>query len=189
MHRIWHTFGAVLMSLPLPVGADSPQGSANASIRGDLVFDGGTPSSEKQMNDFQSALQQHAGKVVWLELSLLNSDPSANNRYKVEARPGGQPASPDQDAVITCGSTGTLGLIDTMDVEYNVLFHRPSDYHGPTRLHIGDRRTYPKHSLKCSADGYMDAEETALLLRGHFVVEVSAIPTAIEYQLFPIHID
>ena len=144
-----------------------------------LIFDGGTPDSIAAAEGFQNSLDQFDGQVVWLTLELLNDAPEPANTYTV-SRPG-----TDGDFPV-CGSGGIIGLIDTMQTGLEVSFNNPSDFHAPTVVYIGDRRNYPMHSAKCDDFGYLDKEQTTLRLRGHFVVEVSGVPTGIEYTLLPI---
>ncbi|MEP3783200.1 MULTISPECIES: hypothetical protein [Paracoccaceae] len=140
-------------------------------------------------------LSHHDGKVVWLELEMLQSDLANSLGYSIEvvsldALDKQSSLFSGSSSKIVCGNVenGYVGLVPNARSSYLVSLTSPSDFHSPTEIHIGDRVRFPFHSVYCDDQGVGDLSATKLVLRGHFVVASVAIPTAQTTYLFPIHI-
>lgn len=128
---------------------------------------------------FFKQLESNAGKVVQLTLEIIPNQQSDDLGYSL---------SPERDAsqsgMIVCGD-GNYGLIDNQNSGFELSFNHPENKHSPTKINIGDRRSFPFQTVYCGIEDYTSAAFTSLKVSGEFVVFFAEIPTANQIVLFP----
>lgn len=136
-------------------------------------------SNSNTADNFFNELEDNAGKVVKLDLELIPNQGAEDLGYALYAE--GMATKEDQ---IICGS-GNYGLIDNLTTNFELSFTHPENFHSPSTINIGDRRTFPFQSVYCGMENYTSQTYTSLKLSGTFVVFVAQIPTANQIVLFP----
>lgn len=138
-----------------------------------------TDSKAKTADAFFIQLENNAGKVIELDLTIIPNQEADNLGYALHAE--GMAAKKDQ---IICGD-GNYGLIDNQTTNFELSFNHTLNSHSPTRINIGDRRIFPFQTVYCGIENYTSLTYTGLKISGTFVVFVAQIPTANQIVLFP----
>lgn len=161
------------------------------------ILDFSSPD-EASANALFEKLHANSGKAVQLSLKIIPHQPTppANKVVKTSAASlsDGQAGyvlkerKPDfiseNSTSIVCGF-GKFGGVDNFGTDYELTFNHPSNFHSPTTIIMGNRQSYPFHSIICGVEDYTKQEFTHLHIKGAFVVMIATIPTAQEITLFP----
>ncbi|PCJ92222.1 MAG: hypothetical protein COA52_07715 [Hyphomicrobiales bacterium] len=165
------------------------------------VLDFSSPD-EAAANTFFEKLHANSGKAIWLNLEIIPHQPfspliktenegSKKNVARIldgqsgyVLREKARDSMPRNRGDIVCGS-GKFGGVDNYDQDFELTFNHPIHFHSPTTIIIGNRQSYPFHSIICGVEDYTRQELTHLHIKGAFVVMSATIPTAQEITLFP----
>ncbi len=137
--------------------------------------------SSDEADKFMRALEANTGKVIELKLEIIPTQDKDSLGYSLVTDQ--TPLNHDSDeSKIKCGN-GMYGIIENYSYNVKASFNHTSNYHNPTSIHLGNRAKFPKISVRCGS--HTDKTYTHLYISGHFVVDSTEIPTAIEKVLFP----
>ena len=143
---------------------------------------------------FYRFLDANRGRAVALSLTLTPRQDKEARGYtltplpRTDRKTGGKADDNRKRArEIVCGRDGLLGNIDNYQQDYQLTFNHPEHSHAPVTLRIGNRRDYPFQMIWCGVDNYTDNDFTSLHVNGYFVIMSAPIPTAIAYDLYPVH--
>ncbi|MFK8035132.1 MAG: hypothetical protein AB8B94_13395 [Hyphomicrobiales bacterium] len=171
-----HVLGAVFYWLALNLGSAHELPTTIKSISAELNF---ANSETINADIFFEKLENNDGKIVRLDLEIIPNQEPGNLGYTLHAV--GMESEKDQ---FICGN-GNYGLIDNLTTNFVLSFTHPENFHFPSTINIGDRRTFPFQSVYCGIENYTSLAYTSLKLSGTFVVFVAQIPTANQIVLFP----
>lgn len=134
-------------------------------------------------NDAFWDLHSLDGEVIWLELALLqNINEPDGLGFHVDI------AGVTKGERAVCGVNVDYGFVENFDATFQINLTSPHDYHAPTTIFVGDRIRFPRQTILCVNEKASENRVGSLVIKGHFIVATTTIPTAQETRLYPVHI-
>lgn len=129
---------------------------------------------------FFDALEKRAGQIVYLRLKIVANSVDDYTVVRLDKK------KPADDA--TCGKNPTSGYghMNGPKGLFRVAFQHPKHSHNPVYIVVGNRIDYPYQELICSVEGYTERAVAPLIIRGLYRIYAAEIPTAVQYELYPV---
>lgn len=173
--RVTHFFAIFMWLIHVPAAAHDLHIPAEKIT---AILDYSKPNADAA-DAFFSQLEKNSEKLVKLELEIVPRQTSDESGYSLSAANGNSEAE-----TLLCGD-GHYGLVDNQITQYELTFNHPENFHSPTTINIGDRRSFPFQTVYCGIENYTEFTYTSVKVTGEFVVFSAGIPTAVQIVLFP----